>query len=95
MLTKSKSHWALYRFSTSRAFSRLCSSNDFLYSVCSGCKRKSVIVNFFGRVSDSVGLEGVQEHFDAVKTHTGKEVELLGDAKDKAKKEQKENDKEN
>ena len=29
--------------------------------------------------------------FDAVKTHTGKEVEFLGDAKDKSKKEHKEN----
>ena len=32
--------------------------------------------------------------FDAVKTHTGKEVEFLGDAKDKSKKEHNENDKE-
>jgi hypothetical protein len=31
--------------------------------------------------------------FDAVKAHTGKEVELLGDAKDKAKKEAKSKDK--
>jgi hypothetical protein len=31
--------------------------------------------------------------FDAIKTHTGKEVEFLGDAKDKSKKRQKENDK--
>jgi len=29
---------------------------------------------------------------DAVKTHTGIEVEFLGDAKDKSKKEHKEND---
>jgi hypothetical protein len=32
--------------------------------------------------------------FEAVKTHTGKEVEFLGDAKDKSKKEQKKNEKE-
>jgi len=32
--------------------------------------------------------------FEAVKTHTGKEVEFLGDAKDKSKKEHKETDKE-
>jgi hypothetical protein len=31
--------------------------------------------------------------FGAIKTHTGKEVEFLGDAKDKSKKSQKENDK--
>jgi len=30
--------------------------------------------------------------FEAVKTHTGKEVEFLGDAPDKSKKEKKEND---
>ena len=32
--------------------------------------------------------------FEAVKTHTGKEVEFLGDAKDKSKKEHKKNEKE-
>jgi hypothetical protein len=31
--------------------------------------------------------------FDAVKTHTGKEVEFLGDAKDKSKKEHNDKDK--